>query len=148
MSERRLTMAETHRELLNIRKKHGKLTPRLVVQEARMPNHPLHQRFEWDDEKAGDAYRRHQAAELIRSVKVVYKQGPDGEDRKIRAFSTLPTIVGYRPTEEVVKSDFGRQLLLRELERDIKTLQRKYGHLAEFADMVRGVIRPEDEAAG
>ena len=37
----------------------------------------------------------------------------------------------------VVEDDLALKLLLRELEREIADLKRKYGHLAEFADMMR-----------
>lgn len=49
----------------------GRLTPEEVVEVARDPRHPLHGRFEWDDQKAGHAYRLAQARSLIRSVEVV-----------------------------------------------------------------------------
>jgi len=132
-----MTTEQLRELLLEVRRSRGELTPRAVVDEARDARHPLHHRFEWNDEIAGEAYRRSQAAELIRSVKVVYKETPDGEERKIRAFSSVPTVVGYQPTEEVMADDFSRKLLLRELERDIKALRRKYAHLSEFAEMLR-----------
>jgi len=49
----------------------GRLTPPLVVDEAKKENSPLHDLFEWDDEKAGHAYRLKQARDLIRRVYVV-----------------------------------------------------------------------------
>lgn len=48
----------------------GILKPEVVVGEAADPRHPLHDRFEWDDAKAGHAHRVEQARELIRSVRV------------------------------------------------------------------------------
>jgi len=53
-----------------IRKKHSKLTPALVLQEAEDPNHALHDEFEWDDEAAAHKYRLKRASYLIQSVKV------------------------------------------------------------------------------
>lgn len=58
--------------LMNIYKKnHNQLTPESVVKAASSPRHPLHPCFEWDDEKAGEQYRLHQARNLIRCVQVV-----------------------------------------------------------------------------
>lgn len=51
----------------------GILTSKLVVDEARDPKNPLHDRFEWDDGIAGEAFRMDQARTLIRSFRVVVR---------------------------------------------------------------------------
>lgn len=48
----------------------GRLTPEGVVKAAARADSPLHSHFEWDDSKAGHAYRLQQARQLIRSVQV------------------------------------------------------------------------------
>lgn len=48
----------------------GTLRPADVVNAARDPAHPLHERFQWDDAKAAEAHRLDQARSLIKSVKV------------------------------------------------------------------------------
>ncbi|WP_432678085.1 hypothetical protein ACRAJ3_25330 [Rhodococcus pyridinivorans] len=123
--------------LTGIYRQRGELTPQLVVDEAREETHPLHSRFEWDDAVAGEAYRRVQAAEIIRSVKIVFDETPQGEKKYIRAFSSLSqsaeaTDRGYVPTEEIVQNDLSCRLLLQQLRRDVAALQTKYGHLEEF----------------
>jgi hypothetical protein len=50
----------------------GELSPERVVQEARSGDSPLHEFFEWDDEKAAHAHRIQQARSLIRSVRVEF----------------------------------------------------------------------------
>ena len=57
--------------LRDICEERGRLTPEVVVEEARPTGHPLHHRFEWDDEAAGSAWRWHQAHDLIRSFEWV-----------------------------------------------------------------------------
>lgn len=115
------------------------LTPPLVVNLARDENHPLHDRFEWDDTVAGEAYRRVQAAELIRSVKISYATSPESAPSSVRAFHAVPRPAGntYVPTEEIAEDPFMRELVMRAAEREWRTLQRKYAHLAEFIDMIR-----------
>lgn len=130
-------MSDLRSQLTSIYQARGELTPQTVVNEARPDDHPLHHRFEWDDAVAGEAYRRVQASELIRSVKVVFNETPAGERKSIRAFSSLsevddPERRGYAPTEELVENDLTRAILLRNLEREINSLKRKYGHLQEF----------------
>jgi hypothetical protein len=129
-------------ELLAVREQRGKLTPQIVVDVARNPEHPLHSRFEWDDTVAGEAYRRQQAQELIRKAKIVYREPEDGSDeppRLIRAFVAIPTPEGhvYDPIEEVVEDPVRRKIALAEMERDWKELYRRYKDFAEFAGMIR-----------
>ena len=57
-------------EINRIYQKHNGITPSLLVEEAKDPNSILHHLFEWDDEKAGHAYRLDQARQIITSVKV------------------------------------------------------------------------------
>jgi len=57
-------------ELLKLERDDGRLLPEDVVAAAAAPEHPLHAKFEWDDEKAGSLYRIQQARVLIRSVKL------------------------------------------------------------------------------
>lgn len=120
------------------------LTPAVVVDAASKPKHPLHHRFEWDDTVAGHKYRLVQAADLIRSVKMVYVSDKSG-DRSVRAFTAIrpeeqPERMVYRPTDELLKDDFSRRLILRDCQRELLTIERKYGHLEEFAEMVAGVL--------
>ena len=68
--------------------RNGQLTPQIVVDEARPETAPLHDRFEWDDATAGEAYRRTQAADLIRSVRIVFTdKEPSGERKYVRALA-------------------------------------------------------------
>lgn len=128
-------------ELLAIREQHGLLTPRLVVETARDPNHPLHPKFEWDDSIAGESYRRQQAAELIRSVKVAYLPPGDGPKTDVRAFHAIKDPVRghvYDPVNEIVEDPVARQLLLRDMERDWRALKARWERFAEFVDLVLG----------
>lgn len=116
---------------------HGRLTPADVVEEAKNPEHPLHCRFEWDDTVAGERWRRHQAHELIQSVRISYRAST-GERRDVRAFHAVrgEHDYGYEPVEKVVESDVMTKILLADMQREWRTLKRRYEHFAEFAAMV------------
>lgn len=58
-----------------IEERHGELTPAIVVEEARAPDHPWHDEFEWNDEAAGERFRLNQARRLIARVRVTVIQG-------------------------------------------------------------------------
>lgn len=142
MTDPRLSQAELHQQLLDIRAIRGELTPQGVVDTAREATHPLHSRFEWDNKVAGEAWRRTQAAELIRSVRVTYIETADGEERRVRAWSAAPvaTQTGYAPTEEILQDPFASKLLLQQAERELKAFRQKYGHLQEFAAIIAAAI--------
>lgn len=153
-----VAVSDLRNTLTEIYKTKGELTPQIVVDEARPEDHPLHSRFEWDDAAAGEAYRRVQAQEMIRSVKIVFTEASTGEKKSVRAFSSLhepgsrtddsAPATGYAPTEDLVQDEFARQLLLRQCSRDIATLKRKYGHLQEFVELVVAAINPDDTEDG
>lgn len=133
-------MADLRAELTGIYQKYGELTPRAVVEEARPETAPLHHRFEWSDEIAGEAYRRVQAQELIRSVRIQYAVDHKGERKYVRAFTSVasdPDKSGYVPTEELVEDEVATKILLRQCAREITDLKRKYGHLSEFVQLMR-----------
>lgn len=130
-------MADLRSLLEGVRSEFGSLTPRFVVDSARPVESPLHSRFEWDDEVAGEAWRREQAGALIRSVTVTYAEGVGGP-RDVRAFVSVragesPHSATYVPTGEALVSDFTRRLVLADCEREIAALKSKFGHLKEFA---------------
>lgn len=56
--------------LAAIEQKHGRLTPALVVEEARDTEHPLHDEFTWDDSVAAKQWREAQAREIIRAARI------------------------------------------------------------------------------
>jgi hypothetical protein len=61
---------EIDAEINRIYKEHGGITPNLVIKAAEDPNNVLHHLFEWDNSKAGNAYRVDQARQIITSVKI------------------------------------------------------------------------------
>ena len=136
--------AELTAELAQIYQARGELTPELVIEVATDEDHPLHSRYEWDDAVAGHEYRKVQAAADIRVCRVEFVD-PSGDERSIRAFVSLnqaqvPGRRGYAPTEEVVADELTSRILLRELERKMAALKKEYGHLSEFAAIVRAAV--------
>ena len=125
--------------LTSIYDTHGELTPELVVAEAAKHDHPLHDRFEWDDTTAGQKYREVQAAKLIRSVRVEFRSA-SGEVKYTRQF-VAPMLASephrYIPTDVAMADQFTSSLILRQFQRAVDDLQRRYGHLAEYAEVMR-----------
>ena len=133
-------MSDLRSELEAIREQYGKLTPKVVVSEARDPGHPLHSQFEWDDSVAGEKWRVHQARELIRSVRVVYKEADDaGPEESVRVYISLENEAEhvYEPVEEVAQDPFMRQLALNKMQREWKALYNRYREFEGFLELVR-----------
>lgn len=134
-------MGDLRDQLMVIRSEHGRLTPEVVVEAATPEDHPLHHRFEWDNAIAGPNYRRIQAADLIRSVRVTYKPATDGAFKSIRAFHVITTPEGvnaYEPIETVVEDPMLRQMVLRDMERDWRALRQRYEDFNEFWVLIQG----------
>lgn len=131
-------MANLRDQLLGIRAQHGRLTPEIVVDEARPEEHPLHARFEWNDTVAAEQWRREQASELIRSVKIRYvdSSAKTGEVRAFVAVRGESPAADYQPTEEALSDPFTAKLLLAEFEREWRAFKARYEHMAEFAEVI------------
>ena len=126
-------------ELQAIYDERGQLTPRLVVDIARPPKHPLHPRFEWNDAVAGEAWRREQARDLIQSVRIVYREGQGNQDpRSVRAYHSvaMPTGHAFYSVEDIANDPLLREIALRDMEREWKELKARYAHFREFTDLV------------
>lgn len=131
--------------LQSIYDEHGKLTPKIVVDEARDPNHPLHNRFEWDDGVAAEKYREDQARGLIRLLRVTYRNA-EGERGCVRSYHSVRTQEGYsyEPIEKITDNPMLTKILLADMRRDWQVLKRRYERFEEFAEMIRNDL---DDAA-
>lgn len=131
-------------QLQRIHDEHGELTAALVVEAARPKTSPLHNRFEWDNRAAGEQWRQHQAAELIRSVKVVFREATETEEAgTVRAYHAVrgPNGHAYQPADKIAADPLTRRMVLADMEREWKALRRRYEHFSEFLDLVRDDIK-------
>jgi hypothetical protein len=116
----------------------GRITPDIVVADAKKKTSPLHDQFEWDAKKAASQYWVYQARQLIKSVKVMvtnetrsvstvcYVRDPSVESAE-QGYISLPKL----------KSDheLSRDALLYEFDRAASALKRAR-NLAEALDML------------
>lgn len=146
-NERNQTMT-TQDILQNIYNTHGTLTPQLIIQDAKNPDHPLHNRFEWNNTKAAQQYRELQAAQLIRTIKITYQDTPQ---RQVRAFiniqptgDELDTKGHYQPVDIALRNELTRKRIFETMKRDWLTFKAKYSHMTEYADLLRAEANGED----
>lgn len=80
-------------ELQAIEDTHQDVSIELIIESSKNKQSALYHYFEWDNEKAADAWRKLQAANLIRSIQI--KVINDGESRRVDVYETtnrLPSI--------------------------------------------------------
>lgn len=128
-----------------------RLTPETVVEAARDPRSPLHDRFQWDDSVAGEAYRLQQARALIKQVRVdvvradqtvirapVFVRAPEGGE-------------GYALTQAVaVSAPDRRQVVLMALAQ-VRTILRNLAaqevdEIIDHIDVVTAQLRGQQAA--
>lgn len=63
-----LKMSKEQQDYLVSLEQNGRLTPDAVLHDASRPDSPLHDLFEWDNERAAHEYRLEQARAAIRTV--------------------------------------------------------------------------------
>lgn len=127
-----------------IRDERGALTPALVVEAARDPEHPLHSRFEWDDTAAAEKWRLEQASQLLRVVRLPAENGRPSDLRAFVAVKGAETHqADYVPTAEAMSDEFARRLVLRDMEREWEALKRRYEHMREFAALIASDMNGE-----
>jgi hypothetical protein len=97
----------------------GTLSAELLVQLASHAAHPLHDRFEWDDKRAGHLFRVEQARQIIRSTWLdVTHEGLRLHAPFMVRDERLPERVqGYRPVTQVThEREVARDTLRREIQ--------------------------------
>jgi hypothetical protein len=140
-------LEETHRGAPNL--------PDLIIDDARNPDSPLHDYFEWDDKKAADHWRKHQAQNLL--VKIETKiLLPDGRTSWTRAFhpvriefvETEPAppqrIRIWTSKEQILQNaEFRAQIIARAL-RELQTWQNTYRQYQELDEVFRAIEQTID----
>jgi hypothetical protein len=120
----------------------GRLTPDAVIKAATSPRHPLHDYFEWDDKKAGAAYRLDQARDLIAFVRIeVTERNLSARIAYVRDPSATNGEQGYRATAHLAdEKQQAAVAVITELERVLSYLHRA----ADVADAVNVRLDVQD----
>lgn len=113
----------------------GRLTAEQFVEENRPEEAPMHDAFEWDNEKAADHWRVHQARHIIASIEIrTEKKEP------VRAYFSIersdPT---YRHIECILQSRDETERLLRTALAELTAFQKKYYMLKELAEVFNAI---------
>ena len=125
--------------LKEIEKRDGSVTPQAVVEDARPEDSVLHSAFEWNNEKAAEAYRIHQAGLLIRCIVVAPEKG-DKSEEPVRLFvNTKPTDDGqkkpglYINFRSAMENPESRSVILSNAKHEMLVFKKKYSQLKELS---------------
>lgn len=123
----------------------GMLETQAVVDDARAISSPIHDHFEWDDAIAGEAHRRQQARELIRSIQFVVEEEIKGP-REVNAFFHIETIVddervqGYVNYEDIRASEDLRSQVITKARREAHNWRNRYqDYDDEFGEVFQAI---------
>lgn len=121
------------------------VTPDLVVEDARHPDSPLHDAFEWDDGVAAEKYRLWQARVLLNRLQVVVE---NEEPHEVRGFFNVTDSKGFRgyvPYQSLMENESYHQQVVADALRQVKLWSRKYKEYQELNRIHRAVQETEAE---
>lgn len=132
------------------------ISPSAVVEVARDESSAMHDCFEWDDDKAAEAYRVDQARYLLRAIVVVMPKDDEPEGTvEVRAYECVE--IGkeekksyYVPTVNALKDEDLRAQVIGRLTADIESAERtaeNYEYLCQQFGEVRRRLKSAREAA-
>lgn len=126
----------------------GKLQPSDVVSAARKESSPLHKWFTWDDDEAAEAWRLHEARNLIRvyAVRELEKEEPDLQRVHVSLRSDRKD-GGYRVLADVLDDEELRGQMLADALEDLRYFRRKYQRLKELDPVFVAAASVEETAS-
>lgn len=120
-------IASRHVERIQALEKEGRITPAEILADAKQPESPLHDLYDWDVTQAAEAHWLDRTREIIRSIKVnvtietrVYQL-----PRYVESADKPAGAQGYRTLASLTKDPpAARRALEQEFARVVGTLQR------------------------
>lgn len=148
-----ITAEVAYHALEEIRERNdGALTDDSIVDAAKPKDHCLHGWFEWRNAEAAVAYRRLQARELMRSIRVTYVESPDTVHRAYEVHTKSArgaegrTV--YTTTAEVMSDPEARDRLIAEAIRAAMDFRRRFRMLHELQAIVEAIDKVLESVGG
>lgn len=121
----------------------GTLTAGNLVEASRPKDAPLHKEFEWNNTKAAEEWRKHQARNIIHSL-VLVTEADDKEDG-VRAFFKIEARSGnYESIAAIVRDENKYESLKAAALRELKVFQRKYHTISELGKVFAAIDELEE----
>ena len=131
--------------LRTLKEKYGTVTGETFLESARDESSEMHKLFEWDDTKAAEKWRVHQARMIICSIRVTIEEREE-QPIVVRAFvqdrTEEPT---YVHVIDALSEEETRRQVLADARRDAEWFRRKYVDLQEVANIIEEIDRFVEE---
>lgn len=127
-------------ECEKIEKRDGAITVEALVDSAREKSSAIHELFEWDNEVAGEEWRKQQARIVLHNLKVVVRSETADSPVRVRAFvNTNPerTQGKYMNVEEAMSNEEARAGVLIRAKRELTAFTDKYSSIKELDGVVK-----------
>lgn len=134
--------------LERLRRRHNsRLTPEIVVEEARNLDSPIHAAFEWDDTVAAAQYRIEQAGHLIRCIAVDISRS-NLETKAVRAFVNVErdSDRSYTSTVHAMSDRDLRKQVIERAYAELEAWRKRYAELSELARLFEAIDQARDAA--
>lgn len=141
-------------ELEAIYEEHGKLTPPLIVDDARNNERETHKLLEWDDTAAAESYRQEQARHVMRNIIIVRTEPATEKEEpkiiKIRAFENVDIEDGryFMPIQVAIQREDTRNYMLQQALKALASFRQKYGAIKELSAVIDAIDKTEREYTG
>ena len=119
-------------EIERIEAVYGTISPEVIVNEAAKVDNPLHQYFQWDDEKAANNYRLQQARVLINNIEVEIISG--GGEKTYMAAYEIGAAKSYKNIVNFDKDDI--EFVKQNTKTEIMYLQNKLKRYQQFNKII------------
>lgn len=130
--------------LESLERKHGMVTPKLIIDDSRPQTAVLHKCFEWDNDIAAEKYRESQAGFILRNlVTISVNQKKENQESEIRAFVnvTKDEDRGFISIHKAMTDDVLRKQLLENAFAELNAFKNKYQQLNELAKLFEEIER-------
>lgn len=124
---------------------HGECKPPHFVAAAKSKGSPLHTLIDWDNWKAADNWRLHQARNVINAVVVTHVDNRE-IPKPIQAFVNITQGKerGYVSTVYAMSDEEKRKIILETARKDLMAWRNKYEALSEFSELFVVIDRVAD----
>lgn len=125
---------QARNELSALYERDKRLDPHKVVDAARPKTSPLHRFFDWNNTKAAEAWRIHQARQLIRVAVTMIPAVSNGTVREFVSVSNLRRSGGgsYLATVDVLSDEQRHDQALADAVGTLMRLEERFRYLAEL----------------
>lgn len=141
------------KELMKLEKAKGCITPESIVEKARSQSSPMHQYFTWDDTKAAEKQRLHEARQVIRSVIILPVESKTENVKTVRAFVSVSSTEnearfkgrGYISMTRAMSDEEYKRQLLQDALNEANSWKTRFDTLKDFLSEVFAAIDRVEE---